>query len=228
MDKLRTFSEFISEGFEVSNKPDGTGENDKPEIFYPEGVYISVKLSEETEALVKEYQEKYLKGQDIVDINSLHCTLIYSKQPEVNEIEPAEYTAVGTFQEFNLFGEKSDTLVAEINSFDLLRRNEILTQEYKFISDFDEYKSHVTLAYGVENIDINSLPPMDFGFVFENETVEQLDLDWAGSGDDSDNESGTIVGKALTKMKKDAEKPKKKDDEDTEDTEDTENDETED
>jgi len=213
MNKLRTFSEFISEGFRVSDEPDETGEVEKPEIFYPGGVYISVKLSEETEALVKEYQEKYLKG---VDINEeLHLTLIYSKQPEVNEIEPAEYTAVGTFQEFNLFGEKSDTLVAEINSFDLLRRNEILTQEYKFISDFDEYKSHVTLAYGVENIDINSLPPMDFGFTFENETVEQLDLDWAGSGDDSDDESSTIVGKALKKMKKDAEKPKKKDDEDT-------------
>jgi hypothetical protein len=199
---MKTFKEYIAE--------QNSKEEDEMKIHYPHGVYISVKLDEKTELAVREYQEKYLKGQKIND--ELHCTLIYSKKPQVEEIEPAEYTAVGTFKEFNLFGENSDTLVVEINSQDLQRRNEELVQKYRFISDFDEYKSHITLSYGIENIDLNSLPAIDFSFTFVDETVEQLNENWAGDDDtdnDTDNDTDdTLVGRA---MKKDKDKQKKED-----------------
>jgi hypothetical protein len=201
---MKTFKEYISE---EENK-------DEQEIHYPGGVYISVKLSEETEELVKEYQNKYLKGQDINE--ELHCTLIYSKKPHVDEIEPAEYTAVGTFKEFNLFGEDKDTLVVEINSQDLLRRNEELVKEHKFISDFDEYKSHVTLSYGITDIDLNSLPPIEFAFKFQDETVEQLDINWGSDDDENyDDGDGTFVGKALKQMKNKSDKEKDEDEKST-------------
>ena len=200
---MKTFKEFILEQEE-------TEESD--EIHFPGGVYISVKLAPETEAAVKEYQEKYLKGQKINE--SLHCTLIYSKKPQVDNIEPASYSATGTFQEFNLFGPDSDTLVVEINSPDLTRRNEELVQEYKFVSDFGEYKSHVTLSYGIENIDLNSLPAMEFAFNFIEEAIEPLDTNWNGDGDDEDeegeDENGTMVGKALKILKKKEEEAKAK------------------
>ena len=144
---MKTFKQFI-----IENESE---ETEIEEVQYPGGVYISVKLSEETEKAVKDYQEKYLKQHKINE--ELHCTLIYSQKPYVDEIEPASYSATGTFQEFSLFGEKEDTLVVEINSQDLARRNEELVDEHGFISDFGEYKSHVTLSYGVENIDLNSL-----------------------------------------------------------------------
>jgi len=212
---MKTFKQYINENEEIDNQE--LDNSDIPEIFYPEGVYISVKLSEETETLVKEYQEKYLKGQDINE--ELHCTLIYSKKPHVEEIEPGEYTAIGTFQEFSLFGPDENILVVEVNSQDLFRRNEELVQEYKFISDFDEYKSHITLSYGVENIDLNSLPPMDFAFKFQDEAVEPLNTNWAGDDDDTGEDGeGTLVGKALAKQKNKKEKSeddknKKEDDE---------------
>jgi len=202
---MKTFKEYILEIEEQEN-----------EITFPGGVYISVKLSEETTNLVFEYQEKYLKGRDIVDIDSLHCTLIYSKKPHVDNIEPEEYTAIGTFQEFNLFGPNKDTLVAEINSQDLRRRNEELVEKYGFISDFDEYKSHVTLSYNADGIDINALPPMDFVFTFTNETVEQLDLDWNGTGDNNNDEEETLAGKALKQMKNKEEKSDNSEDSDDE------------
>jgi hypothetical protein len=187
---MKTFKEFVLENEEQ--------EKMENEIHFPGGVYISVKLSEDTQKAVREYQEKYLKGHKINE--ELHCTLIYSKKPYVDDIEPKDYTAIGTFQEFSLFGLKEDTLVAEINSQDLTRRNAELTEEYGFISDFDEYKSHITLSYDIENIDLNSLPPMNFAFTFVNETVEELDLDWNGTGEDEDEESSD---KEDPKQKKD-------------------------
>jgi hypothetical protein len=207
---MKTFKEYILENEE---------QEENNGIFYPGGVYISVKLSEETEKAVNEYQEKYLKGQKINE--ELHCTLIYSKKPYVDEIEAMEYTAVGTFKEFNLFGPEEDTLVVEINSQDLTRRNTELVEEYRFISDFGEYKSHVTLSYDIENIDLNSLPPMDFAFTFINEAVEPLKLNWNGTGDNSDNEeSGTLAGKALKKMKDNEEENKSSDKSDDKDKKD--------
>ncbi len=206
---MKTFKEYILE-------TDINTEEDKLSIEYPNGVYISVKLSEETENYVKEYQRKYLKNQKIN--KELHCTLIYSQKPQVDEIIPSSYKAIGTFQEFNFFGPDNNTLVVEINSQDLRRRNEELVEKYGFISDFDEYKSHVTLSYEVENVDLNSLPPMDFVFNFEDESVEHLDKSWGDSeNEDEDEEEGTEIGKALKKMKDSVEKEEnKKDNEDEE------------
>jgi len=200
---MKTFMEYILETEEQENK-----------IAFPGGVYISVIPDEITSGKIKEYQEKYLKGKEIN--RELHCTLTYSKKPHVDNIEPEEYTAIGTFQEFNLFGPNKDILVVEINSQDLRRRNEELIEKYGFISDFDEYKSHVTLSYNADGIDINALPPMDFVFTFTNETVEQLDLDWNGTGDNNNDEEETLAGKALKQMKNKEEKSDNSEDSDDE------------
>jgi len=194
---MKKFSEYILE----SETQEDT------EIQFPGGVYISVKPDDITSSKITEYQEKYLKGQEIN--SNLHCTLIYSKKPQVDDIQAEDYTALGTFQEFNLFGPEQDTLVVEINSQDLTRRNAELTEKYNFISDFDEYKSHITLSYNAKNIDLNSLPAMDFAFTFIDESIEPLDTNWEGKGDSDDDEEGTIVGRALKKIKSDAEKDEK-------------------
>jgi len=162
---MKTFSEFINE-------------EDDTKIYYPDGIYISVKLTEETEIAIKEYQAKYLKDKEINE--ELHCTLIYSNKPHVDEIIPASYLAIGTFQEFSLFGPDKDVLVVEVNSQDLTRRNEELTREHGFISDYDEYKTHITLSYNSKDIDLNSLPAMDFSFGFESESIALLDTEYKG------------------------------------------------
>ena len=196
---MKKFSDFIREDNQ---------EEEEDKVFFPDGVYVSVRPSEETTIAIQEYQNKYLKGQEINQ--DLHCTIIYSQKPQKEDVQAQEYKAVGTFKEFNLFGPDNSVLVVEINSIDLLRRNKKLVREYGFISDFDEYKSHITLVYDAKNIDINSLPPMDFAFIFENESVEPLDTNYANKKDDENDEdtSDTIVGKALSAMKNGKEKEK--------------------
>jgi len=186
---MKKFSDFIRE--------DNQEKEDK--ILFPDGVYVSVRPSEETTIAIQKYQEKYLKGQEINQ--DLHCTIIYSQKPQKEEVQVKEYKAIGTFKEFNLFGPDKNVLVAEINSPDLIRRNKDLVKEYNFISDFDEYKSHITLVYNAKNIDINSLPSMDFAFILENESVEALDTNYANKENEKDT-SDTIMGKALSDIKK--------------------------
>ena len=98
----------------------------------------------------------------------------------------------------------------EIDSPDLEKRNKILTDKYDFISDYNEYKSHITLSYN-STLDINALPPFDFGLEFVDESVEQLEVDWVSKKDKDDGQSDTLVGKALDKQ---ANKPNKKDQKD--------------
>ena len=203
---MRTFGQYVNE--ELAQSEEDT------EVNYPSGVYIAVSPDEITTDAIQKYQEKYLKQYKVN--NELHCTLIYSQKPHVDIIEPASYSAIATFESFELFGPKQDTLVIKLNSKELERRNKLLSEENGFISDYDEYQPHITLAYGIENIDLNSLPAIEFSMTLQDEYVEPLDTDWANDSDDED-ESGTLTGKALKKMKDDEEKLKTQNKKDSED-----------
>ena len=162
MNNIPNFLNFFKEGLE-----------------FKDGVYISVKPNKETETKLKEYQEKYLKEIKDIDINKkLHCTLIYSKKIHQGQIKTNENKYNCSFKSFNKFGEDSDILVLELDSKDLVNRNNELVQDYDFISDFDEYSPHITLGYNCKNLDISKLPKIDFEIVLENEVVDNLDLDW--------------------------------------------------
>lgn len=199
---MKTFKEYISE---ESNNEETPEKPKTSETIYPGGVYISVKPDDITQKAIMEYQEKYLKQFELN--TELHCTLIYSKKPYEDEIIPESYTALASFSSFELFGPENDTLVIKLNSEDLKRRNEDLTKKYGFISDYDEYKPHITLAYGIKNIDLNSLPDFEFGVILQDESVEALDNNWKDKNDDyneDDNftskyERETLVGKAMSK-----------------------------
>jgi hypothetical protein len=213
---MKTFKEYIRENEEANAE-----EEDK--IHYPGGVYISVKMQEESIIAMEEYCSKYLPGLEIN--KEWHSTLIYSKKVHKEEIIPASYTAVCTVLHFSKFGKEGETLVAELDCPVLTERNIELVEEYGFISDFDEYKPHTTLVYDAQDVDINSLPEIDFALYFDSEEVEQLDTDWNGTGssedseDDFDEENATIAGKALNAMKK-AEEKNKKEDKDSDNEED--------
>lgn len=160
---MKTFKEFLKE------ETDNT-------VLYPNGVYIAVRPDESTTIAIKEYQEKFIKQHEINE--DLHCTLIYSQKPQIEEVQTESYFATCTFDSFDLFGPKKDTLVLRLNSSELERRNKLLSNKYGFISDYDEYKPHITLAYGVANIDLNSLPPIEFMMVLTNEEVGHLDINY--------------------------------------------------
>ena len=203
---MKTFFQFLKEG---EDNPIETEEieDTEEESFYPDGVYMAVQLDEISVSRIKEYQEKYLKGCDIVEEDDLHCTLIYSAEEHVDEIIPGDYTYTGTFKEMNIFGQEQSLLVVEINSPELIARNKELTEMYGFVSDFDEYRPHITLCYNADDIVLNSLPPFDFALTFEKEYVEALDTDREyGDSDDEEEEynddEGTFIGQEMKKIKK--------------------------
>ena len=139
---------------------------------YIDGVYISMRLTEDSENKIKDFQHKYIKD----NINDdLHCTLIYSKKPFKGNIKTNNDNIVTKFKKYSVFGE--DTLVLEIDSSELDARNKELTSKYDFISYFDNYSSHITLSYKC-NIDISKLPDIDFDIELTKETVENLNLDY--------------------------------------------------
>ena len=145
------------------------------EELYPEGIYIDVKMREDSYRKVKAWMEDNIP--DLKQNHKQHCTLIYSKGDYDLDITPLSYTANTTFKAFELFGPDQNILVASINAPSLTERNLELVEKYGFTSDFADYKPHFTLAYDCI-IDPTTLRPIDFPIYFENETVAQLNTDW--------------------------------------------------
>lgn len=145
---------------------------------YKDGVYISVDIDSFSTENINKYIEDNLK--DVEHNTSLHCTLIYSKKPLNRDVKNEEYEAIGTFKKFSLLGPNSDVLVIELDCDKLTQRNKELVEEYDFVSDFGEYKPHITLAYKIpKDFDIDNLPVIDFKINFINEHTEPLDIKWS-------------------------------------------------
>lgn len=211
---MKTFKEFVAENEDTESKE--VEPTEEEEVMYPKGVYMCVDMVEESTIALKSYMEKYIP--DLEHNEEQHCTLVYSKKEQKEEIETKEYQAIGTFVKFSKFGPEGNVLVAEIECDMLVDRNDELVEEYEFISDYDEYKPHFTLSYNAEKVDVNSLPPLDFAIYFDNETASELDENWAEDDDkddkdskedkDSSDEEGTITGRALDKLRTKEQKDK--------------------
>lgn len=145
------------------------------EELYPEGIFIDVKMREDSYQKVKSWMSEHIP--DVQHNHDQHCTIIYSKGKYDIEMAPMNYTANTTFKSFEMFGPEQNALVACINAPSLEKRNKELTEEYGFVSDFPDYKPHFTLSYDC-SVDHTILPPIDFPIYFENETVAPLDTDW--------------------------------------------------
>ena len=140
------------------------------------GVYIAVKPNLTSEALLKEFINKHIEAQ----INTeLHSTLIYSKKKFKGEmiIKPGQLH-IAKIKGYALFGPNNDTLVAELDCPTLVARNKELMEKYGFITDFPDYKPHITLAFYAEDTDLDKLPLFDKGIILTNEYVNELEEDW--------------------------------------------------
>ena len=135
------------------------------EKLHRTGVYVSVKLAKESMKDFNDYLEKNLP--DYNHTPEPHLTLIYSKKEFNGEVETKDYTVEAKFKSFSVFGKEEKALVAELTSEELVNRNKELVDEYDFISDFDPYKPHITLAYDVGDFDVSTLPPINMTFKFD-------------------------------------------------------------
>ena len=147
------------------------------EKLYEKGVYISVEPVNGSLDVFEKYIKENLSGYESTP--RPHLTLIYSKKKFDGEIKTSDYEVTGIVKKFSIFGQDEKALVAEIDCQDLVDRNEKLVKKYGFVSDFDEYKPHITLVYGIEeDFDLSTLPKFPQPLTFGNEKVEELDLDW--------------------------------------------------
>jgi len=187
---MKTFKEFLKEDLYVydDKEIDDT-------VHYPKGVYISVSLSDISKQYIEEYCNKYLSSYKNTEINhDLHCTIIYSKKEQKEEVNTKEYKYLANFSKFSKFGENKDILVMELDCDMLIERNKELVNEYGFVSDFEEYKPHITIAYKTD-VDINYLPPFDKIIELENEKVEELDEDWASDKKEEEKSISDLIKK---------------------------------
>lgn len=144
--------------------------------YYKGGVYVAVLPDEKTTEALQKYQSQYLQN---VNVNTeLHTTLIYSAKPQKEQVQCSDAIHEAKFNGFDLFGDDKDILVMKLKCKSLLDRNEKLTHDYGFISDYDSYNPHITLAYGVKGVNLEDLPKFDSTIVLLNEYAEDLDEDW--------------------------------------------------
>lgn len=144
--------------------------------YYKGGVYVAVLPDEKTTEALQKYQEQNLQN---VNVNTeLHTTLIYSAKPQKEKVICSDTIHEAKFNGFDLFGDDKDILVMKLKCKSLLDRNEELTYDYGFISDYESYNPHITLAYGVKDVNLENLPKFDRTIVLLNEYAEDLDEDW--------------------------------------------------
>lgn len=149
---------------------------------YPGGVYIAVLPDEESNAQIKEFQENEVLKLGITDLNSeLHSTIIYSAKPHKQNVQTSPDVHVAQCLGYELFGDESNILVMKLSCPSLSKRFDDLTDQYGFVSDYDEYRPHITLAYDVKDVDISKLPLYNKTIILKNEYSEGLDVDWEPS-----------------------------------------------
>ena len=148
------------------------------EKLFENGVFISLMLSEESKPSFLQFMKDNIPEAE--PNPDPHITLIYSKKKFDGDVKIEEYSVEGNVKGFSIFGQRGERiLVAEIDSEVIKNRNKNLVSEYGFISDFDEFKPHITLTYKMpEDFDIKTLPDFDTPLVFDRESVKELDLDW--------------------------------------------------
>ena len=148
------------------------------EKLFSKGVYVSLKLVNGSEDVFKKYIEDNVP--ELTPSPDPHLTLIYSKQKFDGEVKISDYEVTGEVKGFSIFGQNGDkVLVAEIESNDIKDRNKKLVDDYDFISDFDEYKPHITLAYDVpDDFNISVLPKFPQPLTFGKESASELELNW--------------------------------------------------
>jgi len=140
------------------------------------GVYSCLYFSKRTNERLRKWCIDTGIPKDKIK-KDFHITISYS-------VKPVFYTALGLLpplpvkpKNLSLFGKKNDYLVLEVDS--ALARNRFeYGQLLGAVTDFPDYKPHVSLAQDV-NIDVSKLKPPDFTLFLYKEEVTELNPDFS-------------------------------------------------
>ena len=154
---------------------------------HKDGTYVSLEMSEESRKLLDHYVEMNLGLTERVDPSTYHITVIYSRTPvpsaenllHMPTMLPVEAMVTG----YEVFPTKSDgnCLVMRVVCPYATRLNSQLAKEGA-TSDYPEYKSHLSIAYNIQQeVDPHTLPVPQFHLEFNKLNVAPLDPEFTPS-----------------------------------------------
>lgn len=156
--KIESFIDFFSSIKESSHK---------------DGTCVSVRLSPESIEKIQQIQRS-LNVSDPVPVESLHATVLFSRNPI--DVEPNQTQYFGTSTAIDTFGVGNNIVVLKMNSPSLCQRHDDLIG-MGGTHDYPEYQCHVTLTYNNDKPIVCKYRGVDL--IFVDEYVEPLDLDWS-------------------------------------------------
>ena len=146
-----------------------------------DGTYVSIEMDRSSQALLDNFVGMNLGLEERVDPSTYHITVIYSRTPvpsaenylHMSNPLPVEARVTG----YEVFPTKNDgkCLVMRVDCPYATRLNAELVKQGA-TSDYDVYKSHITIAYDIQQ-DINpeTLPLPAFHLEFDRLNVAPLD-----------------------------------------------------
>lgn len=107
-------------------------------VEYTSGTYSSLSLDNDSKNMIAS-----LNIQNPVDINKLHCTIMYSHKPVPDAYNLLPYLPIkAKAKGFDVFGDCLVLLLESIELHELHKDTRYLGATY----DYDEYKPHITLS----------------------------------------------------------------------------------
>lgn len=155
------------------------------------GTYIAYHLSNSSMHTL----EKWMKDKEIPNAlhkDKLHVTIVYSRKylPDFKARGNLSPTPLAKPKEFVIWknsddsGEKNaNCLIMLLNFPEAEKRHKQIRDEHGATFDYDKYQPHITLSYNIGDMDIKDLEVPKLNLTFDEEYMEDLDLDWAVNHD---------------------------------------------
>ena len=151
------------------------GKNEMPSKD-TDGVYMCVKFTQETNENLYDFTQ--FLGLDPIKPEDLHATIVYSIEPLdiPHGVKPCDGVCYPTGLKY--LGEKMSkwrALVLEVQSNKLQELYDEAVQKYGYVSQYDSYVQHISLAYKPpEDLDLSDVTLPDFPIEIDKIVVEPL------------------------------------------------------
>lgn len=141
------------------------------------GTYVGVRVSEKSRSQLIDLAKKY-HVPNIIRPKRLHSTIVYSFKHLPDFVKESEVYHEAIVKDFVLFDnpDGSKVLALELESNSLNERNRVLMEEYGDVTDYPQYRLHITLSYEIGDFKLPSLEEK-ISITFDEEYTFELNFD---------------------------------------------------
>jgi len=152
------------------------------------GTYAGVHFDTDTKRALHQYVKEN-KIPNATRADKLHTTLLYSRKylPDYKPAGKLQPVIVGEPTKFDVWetngegGPKTKCLILQYDCPALEKRHKELMEEHEATYDYSKFKTHTTLSYDIEDLDVDALPDANTigPLTIVEEYGEDLDLNRA-------------------------------------------------